>query len=105
MGAVLPAVALYVFVSMFSDGEESSARWKILFIAIGSAIVSAVFHTLIPGIAGSLLGFAAALLLIAAALVFWVKVSRKAALKIAGAYAAFSVALTILYIVLLGQVT
>ena len=92
---VIPAVALYIFVSMFSDGAESESRWKILVIAIGSGIVSVVGQQLIPGIVGAAVGLVLALALIGLALVFWCKVERKAALKIVGAYFAFTAALAI----------
>lgn len=95
MGAVLPAVALYVFVSMFSDGAESNSRWKILVIAIVSGLVSAVVRQLIWGVAGAVAGLALALAVIAIGLIFWCKVDRKAALRIVGAYFAFSVALAV----------
>jgi hypothetical protein len=95
MGAVLPAVALYVFVSIFSDGAESSSRWKILVIAIGSELVSAVIRQLIQGVAGTVVGLVLALAVIAIALIFWCRVERKAALKIVGAYFAFSVVLAV----------
>ena len=95
MGAVLPAVALYVFVSIFSEGAASNARWKILFIAIGSAAVSTVVRQLIQGVAGPLVASAAALGLIVATLIFWCGIGRKAALKIAAAYFLFSIAIKI----------
>jgi hypothetical protein len=102
MGAVLPAVALYVFVSIFSDGAESSSRWKVFLIAIGSGLVSVVVRELIQGVIGAVLGLVLALALIAVALIFWCKVDRKAALKVTGAYFAFSVALAIVVTYLRG---
>jgi hypothetical protein len=104
MGAVLPAVALYIFVSIFSDGAESSSRWKILLIAIGSGFVSAMVRELIQGVVGALVGLVLALALIAGGLVFWCKVDRKAALKIAGSYFVFSVILAIVVTYLTGVV-
>ena len=95
MGAVLPAVALYILVSVFSEGLESSARWKILVIAIGSSLASALVQVLIGGIVGTLVGFAVALLLIFVNLNFWCRVDRKATLKIVAAYAVFTVALVV----------
>ena len=93
MGAVLPAVALYILVSIFSEGLESSARWKILVIAIGSSLVSAVVQELIDGIVGAIAGSAVALLLIFVTLNIWCGVDRKATLKIVAAYSAFTIAL------------
>jgi hypothetical protein len=95
MGAVLPAVALYILVSVFSEGLESSVRWKILVIAIGSSLASAAVQALIGGIVGTLVGFAVALLLIFVALSFWCRVDRKATLKIVAAYAVFTVGLVV----------
>jgi hypothetical protein len=100
MDAVLPAVALYIFVSIFSEGAEAEARWKILGIAIGSAIVSVVVRQLIPGVVGLFVAMASALGLIALALIFWCKIDRKAALKIVAAYFGFCIALTIVGIFL-----
>ena len=102
MGAVLPAVALYIFVSMFSDGAESNSRWKILLIAIVSALVSAVVRQLIWGVAGAVVGLVLALAVIAIGLIFWCKVDRKAALKVVGAYLAFSVVLVVVITYLSG---
>jgi uncharacterized membrane protein YjjP (DUF1212 family) len=79
----------------FRKGAESSARWKILFIAIGSAVASVAIRLLISGLAGSLLGFVVAFALIVVALIFWCGIDRKAALKITAAYFAFTAALAI----------
>jgi uncharacterized membrane-anchored protein len=86
MGSVLPAVALYVFVSIFSSGAESDARWKILLIALSSVLVSLVVQQFIPGVLGALLAVAFALGLIALALIFWCKIDRKVVAKIVAAY-------------------
>jgi len=100
MGAVLPAVALYIFVTIFSEGSESSARLKILVIAIVSSLASAFIQVLVGGVLGTLTGFAAALLLIFAALNFWCGVDRKATLKIMGAYLAFNIVLVVAFSIL-----
>ena len=100
MGAVLPAVALYILVSIFSEGLESSARWKILVIAIGSALLSAVVRELIHGIVGSIAGLAVGLLLIFVTLNVWCRVDRKTTLKIVAAYSAITIALAVAFGVL-----
>jgi hypothetical protein len=78
---------------MFSQGAESDARWKILIVAITSGLISAIMRQVIPGSTGILIGIAFALTLIAAALIFWCRIERKATFKIVGAYFGFCVAL------------
>jgi hypothetical protein len=86
MGSVLPAVSLDIFVSIFSSGAESDARWRILVIALSSALVSLVVQQFIPGLLGSMVAIASSLGLIALAVIFWCKIDRKATAKILAAY-------------------
>ena len=97
---VASAIGLYILVSIFSSGTESSARFKILAIAFGALIIQSALPALIPGLAGQLAGLVASLGMIAAALIFWCGVERKPALKITGSYFALCVALSVLFAVL-----
>jgi|KBSMisStandDraft_5_1062788.scaffolds.fasta_scaffold21766_3 hypothetical protein len=98
--SILSALGLYILVSVFSSGTESDARWKILFIAIGSAIVQAVISHALPTLAGVALAIVASLGFIAVGLIFWCGVERKAAVKIAGSYFALCVGLVILSVLI-----
>ena len=98
--SILSALGLYILVSVFSSGTESDARWKILFIAIGSAIVQAVISHALPNLAGVALAIVASLGFIAVGLIFWCGVERKAAVKIAASYFALCVGLVILSVLL-----
>jgi len=90
----------YILVSVFSSGTESDDRWKILFIAIGSAIVQAVISHALPTLAGVALAIVASLGFIAVGLIFWCGVERKVAVKIAASYFALCVGLVILSVLL-----
>jgi len=98
--SILSAVGLYILVSVFSSGTESDARWKILFIAIGSAIVQAAISSALPNLTGVAFAIVASLGFIAVALIFWCGVERKAALKIAASYFALCVVLVICSVLL-----
>lgn len=97
---VISAVGLYILVSVFSSGSESDARWKILFIAIGSTVVQAVITNAVPNLAGLFLAIVASIGFIVVALVYWCGVERKAAVKIAGSYFGLCVAIVIVFAVL-----
>jgi hypothetical protein len=86
MGSILPAVSLYIFVSMFSPGAEANSRWKILVIALSAAFIGIVAQQIFPSILGSLLAIALSLGVIALALMFWCKIDGKATAKILAAY-------------------
>ncbi len=94
-GFILPLVAFYIFVSIFSDGAETRARWQILAIALVATMLLGGISTNMP----TLLGLAVACLVAAAVslvgLLFWVKVTRPQALKITGSYLAFVVGYSI----------
>ena len=90
---IASAVGLYILVSIFSSGSESSARWKILILALGSAIVQGVLLQVLPGLVGLIAAILSSLALIALGLLFWCGVERKPTLKIVGSYFALCVAL------------
>jgi hypothetical protein len=92
---IASALGLYILVSIFSSGAESDARWKILVLAIGSAFVQGIVLQIIPGIAGLAAAIVLSLALIAAGLMFWCGIERKATLKIVGAYFGLCIALFI----------
>jgi len=92
---VISAVGLYILVSVFSSGTESDARWKILVIAIVSAVVQSAVMYAVPNVLGLVFAVVLSLGLIVGALVFWCGVERKPAFKIAGSYFALCVAIAI----------
>jgi hypothetical protein len=83
---VLGAVGLYILVSIFSSGTESDARWKILAIAVGAAVLQSIVIRRVPTLFGVLVAIAMSLGLVVAGLIFWCGVERRPALKIAGSY-------------------
>ena len=94
---VVSAVGLYILVSLFSSGTESNARWKILFIAVASAIVQASLANALPNVLGLALAIVASLALIWVALVFWCDVDKPAAVKIAASYFGLCIAIAIIF--------
>ena len=79
--------SFYVFVSIFSDGLASDARWKILFVAlIAAAILIGTSNTIKPVLLGLAIACFAASVVSLAGLVFWIRVTRLQALKITGSY-------------------
>jgi hypothetical protein len=97
---IASALGLYILVSIFSSGSESGARWKILVLAIASAIVQGVVLQVIPNLIGLLAATLASLALIALGLVFWCGIERRPMLKIIGSYFALCVALFFVSILL-----
>ena len=83
---IASALGLYILVSIFSSGSESAARWKILLLSLGSAILQAFVFSLMPDKVGLLLSVVVSLGLIAGGLLFWCGVERKATVKIVVAY-------------------
>jgi hypothetical protein len=90
---IASALGLYILVSIFSSGSESDARWKILILALGSAIVQGIVLQVLSGLVGLIAAILSSLALIAVGLVFWCGVERRPALKIVGSYFALCVAL------------
>jgi uncharacterized iron-regulated membrane protein len=85
-------VSFYVFVSIFSDGVASDARWKILVVALVSAVVLTGASTIRPPLLGLVIACLATAVVAIPGLVFWIKVTRLQALKITGSYIGFVLA-------------
>ena len=78
---IVSAVGLYILVSIFSSGtSDPNARWKILGIAIGSAVIQVYVTHLMPNLLGFLAALALSLGFIVAGLMLWLKVERTPAL-------------------------
>ncbi len=88
-------VSFYVFVSIFSDGAESQARWKILAIALAATGLLQGISAAIPTLVGLGIGCLAAALVSFVSLILWVKVTKVQAVKITGAYVGFVVAYSV----------
>jgi hypothetical protein len=101
-GLLLPLTAFYVFVSIFSHGAESDARWRILAIALVATLLLAA----ITSQNRSLLGLAVACFVAAVVslvgLIFWIKVTRSQALKITGSYIGFVVGYSVVVDLIFG---
>ena len=81
--------SFYVFVSIFSDGLESQARWKIFALAlIDTLLLNGISHS-IPTWLGLAIACLAAACVSLGGLIFWIGVTRLQALKITGSYIGF----------------
>jgi hypothetical protein len=93
-GLVFSLASFYVFVSIFSDGVESKARWKIFAVSL---VATGLLYGL--GATQSLLSLAIACLAAAAVslvgLIFLIKVTKLQALKITGSYIGFVIGYSI----------
>ena len=98
LNAVLP----YILVSVFSDAVASSVRWRILIIAVGSALIEAVLARLFPNIWAAVAILLGIVALVSIALIFWCAVPRRQALKIAGIYVGVRIALGAALILIFG---
>jgi hypothetical protein len=95
--------SFYVFVSIFSDGLASDARWKILGVAlIVAAILIGTSNTIKPPLLGLAIACCASAVVSLAGLVFWIKVTRLQALKITGSYIGFVLAYWVVGALLFG---
>jgi Kef-type K+ transport system membrane component KefB len=88
-------VSFYIFVSIFSDGAESAARWKILAIALLATLLLNGISSESPTLLGLGIACLAAAIVSLAGLIFWVKVTRLQALKITGSYIGFVLAYSV----------
>jgi hypothetical protein len=93
--------AFYVLASIFSDGVESRARWKILVVALAATLLLGGISMSTPT---TLMGLVIACLVAAAVslagLMFWIKVKRLQALKITAWYIGFVIG----YLVVVGLI-
>ena len=88
-GIILPLAAFYIFVSIFSDGVESQARWKIFAVAAVATFLLSGISRSSPTLVGAVMACSAAAAVSFAGLIFWIKVTRLQALKITGSYIGF----------------
>lgn len=88
-------VSFYIFVSIFSDGAESTARWKILAIALLATLLLNGISNASPTLLGLGIGCLTAAIVSLVGLIFWVKVTRPQALKITGSYIGFVLAYSV----------
>jgi hypothetical protein len=80
-------LAFYVFVSIFADNIESQARSKIFVLALAATLSLYGISISMPGLKmGLFIGCVVAAAVSLAGLIFWLKVTRMAALKITGCY-------------------
>jgi len=100
MGVALYLAGFYVLVSIFSDGAEKDARWKILAIAIPVTVVLSIAGS-VPSLAVFALGCLVAGLLSVVALIFWIKVTKLQALKITGSYIGLVIAYSVVVALIL----
>jgi hypothetical protein len=104
MGIALYFAAFYVLVSIFSDGAEKDARWKILVIAIVVTLILGLTGN-VPSLAVFALGCLVAGLISVVALVFWIKVTQSQALKITGSYIGLVIAYSVVVALILRHTT
>ena len=105
LGIILPLVAFYIFVSIFSDGAATEARWKIFVIALVATFTLSVIAGSLPGIAGALIACCVAGLVSFGGLMLWIKATRSQALKITGSYLGFVIVYSIVTTVIFGPRT
>ena len=85
--------SFYVFVSIFSDGIASDARWKILAVSLLTAtILIGTSNTVKPPLLGLAIACVAAASASFVGLLFLIRVTRVQALKITGSYIGFVLA-------------
>lgn len=92
MGA-LGAALLYIFVSIFSDTDVETNRWRILGIALGAGAFETVLSHLFPGPLWALLILIVEVLLVALALVSWCGTPRRQAIKVTGIFTGVRIAI------------
>ena len=97
---IASAVGLYILVAIFSSGSESSARWKILILAIGSVGLQWGLVALFPTVWGLVIGVLLSLALIATGLSLWCHIDRAPMIKIVGSYVVLCVALFVISAIL-----
>ncbi len=102
-GFILPLVAFYIFVSMFSEGTESQARWKIFTLSFVATTVLFTMSRENPTLIGSTAACLVAALVSFVGLTFWIKVTRSQAVKITGSYVGFVVAYSLAAALIFGN--
>ena len=101
-GFILPLVAFYIAVSVFSDGAASEARWKILAVALPAQLLLMGISSGVPTLLGLVLACVAASAVSLAGLIFWIRLTRPQALKVTGAYLGFVIAYSVIILLAFG---
>jgi hypothetical protein len=95
--------SFYVFVSIFSDGIASDARWKILAVSLLTAtILIGTSNAIKPPLLGLAIACFAGAVASFVGLLFLIKVTRVQALKITGSYIGFVLAYSVVFALLFG---
>jgi xanthine/uracil permease len=94
----LAAAILYMLVSVFSETDVETHRWRIFAIAIGAGVLEYVLTKFLTGWVWALVILLLSVVLIGVALTYWCGTPRKQAIKIAGTYTAIRIGLGVLLI-------
>jgi hypothetical protein len=99
MFVVALAVAiLYMLVSVFSETDVETHRWRIFALAIGVGAVEYALTRFLVGWIWSLAILMLSVVLISLGLIYWCGTSRNQAIKIAGIYTAVRIGLAVVII-------
>jgi hypothetical protein len=102
MGA-LGAALLYILVSVFSDTDVETHRWRILGIALGAGVFETALSHWLSGPIWMLPILLVEVVLIALALVYWCGTPRNEALKVTGIFTGIRVALGVAIALIWGR--
>jgi xanthine/uracil permease len=94
----LAAAILYMLVSVFSETEVETRRWRIFAVAIGVGLIEYALTKLLSGWVWALAILLLSVVLISVALTYWCGTPRKQAIKIAGIYTAIRIGLGVVII-------
>jgi uncharacterized membrane protein len=94
----LAAAILYMLVSVFSETDVETHRWRIFAIAIGAGLLEYALTRFLIGWVWSLAILLLSVVLISVGLTYWCGTPRKQAIKVAGIYTAIRVGLGVLII-------
>jgi hypothetical protein len=92
---VILAAVFYILVSVFAQGTESNARWKILLTALAVTLLMMAGGGYFTTLVGWAVAWLVAALVSVTALMYWIKVTKSQALKITGCYFGFVLILSI----------
>ena len=91
----LSAAILYALVSIFSETDVETYRWRIFAVAIGTVAVEFALTKVLSGLIWDIVIMLMSVLIVCLGLVYWCKTPRKQALKIAGIYALIRLGLAV----------
>jgi hypothetical protein len=97
-------VAFYIFTSIFSDGAEKQARWKVVTLSVSAMLLLFFVSTSVPTPLGLAMACLAAAFLSLIGLIFWIKVTRSQALKITGSYIGFVISYNLVLALIIGLI-